>query len=277
MLSRSICRAFRLANLQSVTIASLLHAQPYDPTGERLYTYLPADYCATEFELRRCIAANADEASLTWLRQHHGERQAERGLVPSRVVAASSASGALGQPCAHCCAFSAPRLQVCMQTDGGAVTSHGLALRGRTAALSPGGRVLCQASAPPSSVGGTATWGSEDGLLMELEDEIQREILQYLAPVDASALGQTCRHWRSLCTEQLHAQEEPSSPGPRAMCLSLWARAAEASPPAGDGDGESMASALHWLRVLRHVSLLCAVGNGGTVEEGMGRFQLSNC
>ena len=261
MLSRSICRAFRLANLQSVTIASLLHAQPYDPTGERLYTYLPADYCATEFELRRCIAANADEASLTWLRQHHGERQAERGLVPSRGVAASSASGALGQPCAHCCAFSAPRLQVCMQTDGGAVTSHGLALRGRTAALSPGGRVLSHR-------------GSEDGLLMELEDEIQREILQYLAPVDASALGRTCRHWRSLCTEQLHAQEEPS-PGPRAMCLSLWARAAEASPPAGhDSDEESMASALHWLRVLRHVSLLCAVGNGGTVEEVMVRFQL---
>ena len=148
-----------------------------------------------------------------------------------------------------------------MQTDGGAVTSHGLALRGRTAALSPGGRVLSHR-------------GSEDGLLMELEDEIQREILQYLAPVDASALGRTCRHWRSLCTEQLHAQEEPSSPGPRAMCLSLWARATEASPPESMADEESMASALHWLRVLRHVSLLCAVGNGGTVEEVMVRVQL---
>ena len=43
---------------------------PYDPTGERLYTYLPTDYARDEFDLRRNLATTVGESELAWLRSH---------------------------------------------------------------------------------------------------------------------------------------------------------------------------------------------------------------
>jgi hypothetical protein len=90
---------------------------PYDPTGERLYTYLPTDYARDEFDLRRNLATTVGESELAWLRSHGTVSGApvvrEQQQSEARAAGRSEREVVSGaNRCHFCCAVSTPRIEL---------------------------------------------------------------------------------------------------------------------------------------------------------------------
>ena len=234
---------------------------PYDHTGNRLYMYLPSDYCRDEFEMRRYLAVNTDEAALAWLREQQGSTWVSTQPAAAAIDDGRDATDAANR-CHFCCVVSTPRVQLHAQADRGGVGRDSLRVLSGVVALSAAAE-SGPAPLPTPSVGGTSPPN-----LMELSADIHQHIMRCLSPGDATRLSQCSRYWHELCASELTDGRDGTTD---TMWLGQWKR--DAAGPVASAvtaiEDAALALPIHWLQVLRHVSLLSAVANGGSMEEIM--------
>ena len=255
---------------------------PFDSTGERLYTYLPTDYARDEFELRRHVATQAEEEQLAWLYASIGTRgQATVWLAQGDSGSTDSEQHVVGPAnrCHYCCAVGTPRLEIdalpvsrrdnckpAASADASAAADR-LGLR----LLGTGSDVIRLALAPFSTIAGTCATGKSNGVgidgpageFMNLAADIHQQVMRWLAPGDITRLAQCSRYWRTICSDLCNRT------GAEIMCLGGWERE---EPVIDEGSLQvesELQAPMEWLRVLRHVSLLSAVANGGSMDEVM--------
>lgn len=259
---------------------------PFDPTGERLYTYLPTDYARDEFELRRHIATHADGDHLAWLDTSIGTRGAP--VEQATVWLAQGGGGSTGSDqhvvgpanrCHYCCAVGTPRVEIdAMPASRGdncepAASADASAAADRLGLrlLGTGNDVTRLALAPLSTIAGTCATGKSNvggidgtaGEFMNLAADIHQQVMRWLAPGDITRLAQCSRYWREVCSNFC------DHTGAEVMCLSGWEREELVADEGSLQVEPELQVPMEWLRVLRHVSLLSAVSNGGSMDEVM--------